>query len=310
MTDLRDQLRAYGRQIERDLADRPGASDTPAEYGPPHGRPRPQRHRTWLLVAAVTATVAVTAAVLPIALRSEEEDMRKGSGAVLGLCLLAAACGTDQNSASTTGPAPPTTSAAAAAPPSPTPSTGSVGTSLLDGPETIDPGTYVVDKFVTPIQVTMPAGWQRLGGVAVKGPDEAVLAFPEIAAVYTDSCNWIDSAAPVGPTVDDLVSALRAQQGTQTTDPQPLTVDGFNGYQFEVSKPDGSDFTKCYGGQRSFWKDVDGAITDMVGSATPATVWVLDLAGRRAVVSFMSYQPMSASTEAELTAIVDSIRVG
>ena len=232
--------------------------------------------------------------------------MRKGSGALLGLCLLAAACGNTQDSASTTGPASPATSAAA----STAPSTGSAGTSLLDGPDTIEPGTYVVDKFGTPIHVTMPAGWQRLGGVGVKGPDDAVLAFSEIATVYTDSCNWIDSAAPVGPTVDDLVSALQAQQGSQTTDPQPLTVDGFSGYRLGVSKPDGSDFTKCYGGQRSFWQDADGAITDMLGSATPATVWVLDLAGRRAVISYMSYQPMSASTETELTAIVDSIRIG
>ena len=232
--------------------------------------------------------------------------MRKGSGAVLGLCLLAAACGSTQDSASTTGSAAP----AASATPSTAPPSGSAGMSLLDGPHTIEPGTYVVDKFGTPIQVTMPAGWQRLGGAGVKGPDEAVLAFPEIAAVYTDSCDWFDRGAPIGPTVDDLVRALQAQQGTRTTEPQPLTVDGFTGYELGVSKPDGSDFLKCYGGQRSFWKDTDGAITDTLGSATPATVLVLDLAGRRAVISYMSYQPMSATTEAELTAIVDSIRIG
>jgi len=307
MADLHDQLRAYGRQIERDLADRPQPTETPTDSGPPARPPRP-RHRTWLLVAAVTATVAVTAAVLPTALRSEEENMRKGSGAVLGLCLLAAACSSTQDTASTTGSAPPRTSAAAT--PSATGPTGSAGTSLLDGPDAVEPGSYVVDKFGTPIQVTMPSGWHRLGGVGVKGPDEAVLTFPEFGSVYTDSCNWIDSGAPVGPTVDDLVQALRAQQGSQTTDPQPLTVDGFAGYELVVSKPDGSDFTKCYGGQRSVWKDADGAITDFLGSATPLTVRVLDLAGRRAVIAFMSYQPMSASTEAELSAIVDSIRIG
>ena len=304
MADLHDQLRAYGRQIERDLADRPPPSAAPKDSGPPARPPRSLRHHPWMLVAAVTAAVAVIAAVLPTALRSEEDDMRKGFGSVFGLCLLAAACSSTQDTASTTGPPSPTTSAAsgssAASPTGPQ--------SLLDGPDVIDPGTYVVDRFGTPIELTMPAGWERKFGVTVQGPDESVIAFSDVASVNTDSCDWIDTDVPVGPTNDELVRALQAQQNTTVSEPRPLAIDGFAGVELTLS-PAGSDKSKCYGGQSAVFTDADGQLADL-SYAGPMTMWILDLGGRRAVVTSWAYQPMSAPTQAEISAILDSVRIG
>lgn len=75
-------------------------------------------------------------------------------------------------------------------------------------------------------------------------------------------------------------------------------------------KPDAVDLKKCYGGQRSIWRDVDGQLTDTLAPGTPITVWVLDVDGRRAVISFTAYQPMGDQAKAELAAIADSIRIG
>lgn len=221
--------------------------------------------------------------------------MRKGSGTVLGLCLLAAACSSTQDTASTPTP---TTSAAS--------STGSP--SLLDGPDVIEPGTYVVDRFGTPIEVTMPTGWERKYGVTVQGPDESVIAFSDVSSVHSDSCNWIDTDAPVGPSVDELVKALQAQQNTTVSGPRPLTIDGFTGVALTLS-PAGTDKSKCYGGQSAIFTDADGQLADL-SYAGPMTMWILDLDGRRAVVTSWAYQPMSAPTQAEVSAILDSVRIG
>jgi hypothetical protein len=305
MADLHDQLRAYGRQIERDLDDRPPPSDAPKDSGPPARPPRSLRHHPWLLVAAVTAAVAVIAAVLPTALRSEEDDMRRGYGSVFGLCLLAAACSSTPDTASTTGPPSPTASVAAttsaASPTGPQ--------SLLDGPAAIEPGTYVVDQFGTPIEVTMPAGWERKFDISVQGPDESVIAFLDVASVYTESCNWIDKEVPVGPTVDELVQALQAQQNTTVSEPRPLTIDGFTGVELTLSPAASSTKSTCYGGQNAVFQDADGRLADL-SYAGPMTVWILDLAGRRAVVTSYAYQPMSAATQDQMAAILDSVRIG
>lgn len=114
---------------------------------------------------------------------------------------------------------------------------------------------------------------------------------------------------PVGATVQDLVQALQAQQNSQTS-VQPLELDGFAGSELVVATPDAVDLKKCYGGQRSIWRDVDGQLTDTLAPGTPITVWVLDLDGRRAVISFTAYQPMGDQAKAELAAIADSIRIG
>lgn len=318
MADLRDQLRAYGRQIENALdkdvhsTDPDGnASDVTSlrsaerrRTGPPGRRSGFRGRNQWLLVAATTAAIVVLVSLLPILTRLEDEDMRKGSATIPGFCLFAAACGTDTTDAATsTGPGstPPSATSAPTAPTS--------GGPLLEGPTDVEPGTYVVDKFGTPIHVTMPAGWERRGDVAVAGPDDAVLAFSNVASVYTDACNWIDNLAPIGPTVDDFVQALQSQQNSLTS-AEPLDIDGFSGYKLVVSTPAGVDIKKCYGGARGIWKDVDGQLTDTMVPGSPITVWVLDLDGQRAVISATSYKPMGAQAQAELSAMTDSISIG
>ena len=141
------------------------------------------------------------------------------------------------------------------------------------------------------------------------GPDDAVLAFSDVASVYTDACDWIDNDAPVGSTVEDLVGALQAQKNSSTT-VDPFTIDGFTGQKVVVSTPTGLDIKTCYGGSRAVWKDTDGQLTDTLIPDSAVTAWALDLNGRRAVIMFTSYKPMGAQAQADLAAMTESISIG
>ena len=91
----------------------------------------------------------------------------------------------------------------------------------------VAPGTYLWrtgDATPADITFTVPAGWTSRYGIPNKdrgGPGEIAVGNWIIANVYTDPCQWqgalLDPA--VGPTVDDLASALVAQKRRNATDP-------------------------------------------------------------------------------------------
>ena len=95
----------------------------------------------------------------------------------------------------------------------------------------LEPGTYVI-TWVQPfeIEITVPEGWQRLRVPStVWGEANTTLGFVAVDNVYADPCSGDLSELdpPPGPTVDDLVAALAALPGIETTEPRDVTVDGF-----------------------------------------------------------------------------------
>jgi len=306
MADLEDQLRAYGQQLRQDRVvpevpegPTPSMPELPAQV-------RPRAYR-WFLVAAATAAVVAAASLMaPAALREGDLMNRKSSGVVLGFCLVTVACTNNAVGSDPTTSDSPTTQVSSTA----TAPTGSVPPPLFENAGDIEPGTYTVDRFGTPIQVTVPAGWVSSPDYyAVGGQDSSFLAFPDITEVRTDSCQYVDKSVAIGPTVDDLVTALVAQENTDTTDPRPIELDGFTGVELDVSSPPAIDVkTTCYGGSRGVWSDGSTDVDGTVG--TPVTVRVLDLNGRRAVIVSGSYEPMSDQVRAEMTAMVDSLEIG
>ncbi len=121
------------------------------------------------------------------------------------------------------------------------------------------------------------------------------LLYSAPTGVPADPCD-IDRPSPrVGPTVEDLAAALAAQKRTTTTRPVPVTLDGHRGLYVELTSQEGLDFEAC-GPERgmALWQ-----IGPEIGRVLefPATdrYWILDIEGRRVVVTAMT--PAGARSE-------------
>jgi hypothetical protein len=198
--------------------------------------------------------------------------------------------------------ASPSPSAAASAAASPKPLPTVLGTPL-------SPGTYFLTSF--PVQLTVevptfepPAEWVAGcsdGGVLEQSvctkstPTANVMAigFPVVDNVVADPCGSGELLdPPIGPTVDDLVSAIANLAGFGTTTPLDIKVDGFDGKQFTVTAPDVPDCGLTWAaGER-----ING-----MGPGEANVVRILDVNGVRVVITG-AYDPVKAS-EADRTTI-------
>ena len=118
----------------------------------------------------------------------------------------------------------------------------------------------------------------------------------------------------VVPSVDDLVAALLAQPGPEASDPVDTTLGGLPATRVDLSVPEGLDLTTC-----RLWEDeIDGlqvwysARADkyfVLGPDAPASVYILDVDGKRQV--FLAGQHLATSGEdvAELQTVLDSIQI-
>jgi len=156
-------------------------------------------------------------------------------------------------------------------------------------------------------------------GKGTRNPDHFdVYISPHLVAnVYTGGCHWLGTALvpPVGPTVDDLATALLAQAGPGASPPIAVTVGGHPGKKVELSIPQGVDVTKCdsdgnfaiFGrwlaaGQRY------GAAPWTYGNGQHNTVYIIDVDGTRQVIDSMFLPGTSTADRAEIDQIVASIR--
>ena len=102
--------------------------------------------------------------------------------------------------------------------------------------------------------------------------------------VPADSCRG-DGITPVGPTVADLVTAIRDQPGLRVGRPRPVALDGASGTHLRVSIDPAFDVSACRDRQVNL-PGVHGTNNNV----TPAYVgewWILDAGGQRVVVQAM-----------------------
>jgi hypothetical protein len=176
----------------------------------------------------------------------------------------------------------------------------------------IAPGRYRSDS----VTFTLPAGWSSSGSWDITkggGRPPAGMVFTtwtDIATVYRDPCRSLTSGAFVGPTVDALVAALVAQTSVTTSAPVDVTIDGFRGKEIRQSVPKDIKIIACDGSKMLFW---DNSGTDQssacVGECSSDVIDILDVNGRRLVFDRSTYPATSAKDQAELQAIIDSIKI-
>lgn len=219
----------------------------------------------------------------------------------------------------------------------PTPIPTPTASPIVNFVGSFEPGTtYAIDDPCcvgsSRLTFTMPAtGWSAgdsvLLGKNVPGSSDGFdLVFSPflVGNVYTGGCNWRGTALvpTLGPTVDDLATALSAQAGPGASPPTAVTVGGRPGKKVELSIPEGLEVTTCdsdgdfpifgrwtsandpYAGTGQF----SGAAPWTFGNGQHNTVYIVDVGGTRQVIDTLYLPNASAADRAELDQIVASIR--
>ncbi len=193
--------------------------------------------------------------------------------------------------------------------PPPTPTPTPTPMTLPRDVISLRPGTYFVgNPFPVRFTFEVPAGWTA----CFYGPQEAGACRPDSSGVsvmivdnvVSDPCDEPSRllVPPVGPSVDDLVVAISNLDGFEATDPVAVTVDGFEGMQFELGAPE-AGFCP---GNISTWSDAER--TNGVSAREVNLVRILDVAGTRVMVS-AAHQPARTSADelAEIRRVFDSV---
>ena len=194
--------------------------------------------------------------------------------------------------------------------PDPTP-TPTPTPAVLSGDD-LEAGTYrVIAAGVAATTLTVPDGWFNVQdfGVGKESSEDgftAVLIWPpgDFANVYLDACQWEDGQTPVGPTVDDLATALDDQAQHGAGSPVDVSIDGYSGKMIELAVPSDIDFADCDGGQFMSWP---GRFHQGPGQVDQ--IYILDVAGQRLVIDTHFLPGTSEADRAERQAIVDSIQI-
>jgi hypothetical protein len=138
--------------------------------------------------------------------------------------------------------------------------------------------------------------------VAADAPSGIGIAFLSADGIYSDPCHWDllgngsegePGDVAVGPTVDDLVAALRANTFYTSSAATPVTIDGYAGQELELQLPAGP-FTTCDKAPG----DTDGHAFVLGGKAGlyaqgPANRWhlfIFDVEGTRLIAVVLSYE--------------------
>ncbi len=219
--------------------------------------------------------------------------------------------------------------AGAPAPPSVAPSETNTAPTVQDVWElepfsSLEPGTYFIDADSgpsTPLRVVyeIPAeGWSSWIGAAKFGPDDGHVgvSVTTVVNLVTDGCrDHLAADPPVGPTVDDLATALSELAPFEVTSPPSnVTVDGYRGKHLELTVPDVA-FDRCDAGDVRSWiapmdaAEEGDAFYGYTGPGYREEFWILDVEGIRLMIAAGRSPGSPPADLTELRSILNSIRI-
>jgi hypothetical protein len=234
--------------------------------------------------------------------------------------------GNQGSSGATSSPLPSATAPAASTQPTATPAaTGPVA--LPDG--RLSGGTYRMDPFIPTLATIsvvadIPADWNGHPEVgALTKPDEntgILIAGMIVDSLFSDPCHWdLDgSESPdqagdvaVGPTVDDLVAALKANTSYTSSAATPITIDGYEGQELELKLPGEDVISTCDNRQGQSVGDYFVSPQNFYALSSDSRwhLYILDVEGTR-LVTLISIAPTASDADiAAARAIVESFEI-
>ena len=199
------------------------------------------------------------------------------------------------------GVASPSPTPSPTASPSPSASPEETATVLRPGPHALDPAFPVSITFDIP-PTTAPAQWlvcspseveQGVCYESAKDVSGPVVSFLIVTNVVADPCGEALLDPPVGPSVDDLVTAISNLKDFSASTPRDITVGRFPGKEFTVTAP-------TSGCELRTWATAKR--TNGVGLRETNLMEILDVDGVRVVISG-AYDPDATTADADLAAI-------
>jgi len=194
--------------------------------------------------------------------------------------------------------------------PSPTESPGPTARPLRGN--IVEAGAWFVDIETVRIAFDLPAGWEHgasgdLNWLLPPTEGPALLLVTAVTNVLDSPCGDLRIPA-VGPSVDDLVTALTGITGLESSVPTDATVSGFRGKQFSLTAPD-APIGRC-GQQIRIWTNGGTSVQSYLDLGEVTSVWVVDVDGTRLLIRTMDVPGTTADQRAATQEIFDSIRLG
>ena len=164
------------------------------------------------------------------------------------------------------------------------------------------------------LEVTVPEGWQHWwefglltpeGEDPTAGPDGAALVMGWTTfqvGLNSDPCLSEGHEIPdvkVGPTVDDFVEAVQAQEALDVTEPIDVELGGFPGRYFELNGP--ADISGC-----DNWRPWDPGFY-VQGPNNHWEVWVIDVDGSRVLIVTQYFPGTPGPIKSQLRKMAESI---
>jgi hypothetical protein len=173
-------------------------------------------------------------------------------------------------------------------------------------------GTYYADiPFPVRVAFEVPQGWQ---GWAYTSAGSQINLNPSAGSgevsveivdnIAADPCTRQLLDPPVGPSVDDLVTALSNMEGFDASPATDVTISGFAGKQFTLTAPDRDPLCQSM----LTWKTTTRQ--NGVGPGEVNEVQIVDVDGVRLLICTAYTPPISAGNLSELQAVADSVRIG
>ena len=205
-----------------------------------------------------------------------------------------------------------------AATPSATPDAATTSFPDRTEPVSIEPGTYRIAKSawsVTDFSVTFPEGWTVQYGHVYAGNTDEDDEFGFYAVVVDDifaaACEGeTGGLTEIGPSVDDLADALLRQPGAMTSGPIETTLGGYRAARIDLAIPEGFDLEPCSIGPigLQIWYSAPADKYFVLLADGIASVYIVDVDGRRQVFLTQHRSASSDDDLAELQSVIDSIR--
>jgi hypothetical protein len=171
------------------------------------------------------------------------------------------------------------------------------------------------------VTFAVPAGWFSKGrGESIgkhEGEDNEVNwghSFPgdryEVTHVYTDACQSEGTLAPIGPTLEDLATALTNQAASEATTTD-LTLGGYPAKRIDVVIPAAQATADCrYPGVFQIWGDVaETGFFALAAGGSTGVVHAIDVDGQVLVFTSSLGPQVSATDVAELEGLIASITI-
>lgn len=175
------------------------------------------------------------------------------------------------------------------------------------------PGTYQMgyhldaDEDVPDAFVTVPSGYVGSSTWYVVSDDgHEYLGLWTAAEADRDACRHGEQDVyDPGPSVDDLARALVATKSIRATEPEPVTLAGYQGQYVELASP--RHMSRCRDPKAGLWTSGDGG-RGIYNHGQVDLVWLLDADGQRIVVNAAYSAGSTASDIHKLTSMVESLK--